>query len=166
MTRRRTPPAVLNGGRLLAYAVLKRGTRNAMPGRILVGGRPLLRVSALAITDAPPIGKAPKSRVLLLFCSDTWFPKALEGFHSVAAAKGQAERMYPGSSALWVASKVTKDQAERYLRKVWAGQECTFCNRRPDQVQQMIVGKSGRICDKCIAECNTILRQSGSRGGA
>jgi hypothetical protein len=73
-------------------------------------------------------------------------------------ARHSAERHYPGVSRRWRRVRVTDDQAERYLRKIWKGLECSFCGRRPDQNVEKIIAKGRlRICDICIREIGELM---------
>ncbi len=166
MTSRPKPPPILNGARVLAYASMGQGRRPSADGLMFVGNKPLARVSRLVITEAPGVSGRPGPGVLLLCCTQAWSLIGVAGHSSVAHAKRRAETMFPGSSTRWVPSKVTKTQAEKYLKKVWAGQECSFCGKRPDQIRQMVAGKGVRICDRCISEYSAIMRRSGSERGA
>ena len=167
MTSAPTPPPVLNGGRVLAYASLGSRRRPSAEGLMFVENKPLGPVSALAITETPSLpGKRRGHGVLLLYCTRRWSLRGVAGYKSLALARRRAEIMFPGSSARWVSSRVTKAGAERYLDKVWAGLECSFCGRRPDQVERVVAGKQARICDQCVLAATAIVRSNGSRRGA
>jgi hypothetical protein len=91
--------------------------------------------------------------VLLLHCSPTWKVLGTAAFGSAGEAERSAERTYPGISRKWQRMRVTKRQAEAFLNALWKGQECSFCQRRPDQVEKIVAGRGGvRICDICIRE--------------
>ena len=161
----RTPPPVINGARVLAYARLDGGRLPAVADMVFIANKPLGRVSNLVVTETPGILGGKSSGVLLLYCNQRWSPRGAAGYKSVTLAKRRAERLFPGSSARWVTSKVTKARAERYLKKLWAGHECSFCGRGPDQVHQLVASKRARICDLCIIECSSIVSLS-KRAGA
>jgi hypothetical protein len=36
---------------------------------------------------------------------------------------------------------------------------CSFCGKRPDQVQRLIAGPGVYVCDQCISICNEILAE-------
>src|SRR5260221_2125675 len=150
MKRAPPPPPVVNGGRVLAYATLGAPRLPSLEGTMFVGNKPLGRVSSLVITDAPNVPGRRGGGVLLLYCTRGWSMRGVAAFTSVGHAKRRAERMFPG--ARWSLSRVTKTRAERYLKTLWAGQECSFCGKRPDQVEKMVAAKRARICDGCISE--------------
>lgn len=61
---------------------------------------------------------------------------------------------------------MSKSRAEAYKRRVWKGQECSFCGRLPDQIEQMIAKRGVRICDICVREVGKMMsagRQYSSR---
>jgi hypothetical protein len=66
----------------------------------------------------------------------------------------RAERMYPGTSALWVKANISKKQAKDYLRDLWEHSRCHFCNNvkpGPAEISQIIKTKEGLgICNHCI----------------
>jgi hypothetical protein len=58
--------------------------------------------------------------------------------------------------------RVTKRQAAAFLKALWKGQECSFCQRRPDQVDKIVAGRDGvRICDICIREIREKMNETG-----
>jgi hypothetical protein len=63
------------------------------------------------------IAKAKGDRgICLHFCESDWSPIAVAGkFDSVAAAERRAERMYPGSSALWLDAPFTEEDVRPSL---------------------------------------------------
>ena len=38
--------------------------------------------------------------------------------------------------------------------------KCSFCGRREDQVELLIYGAEGFICDECIEQANAIIKES------
>lgn len=152
------PPAILFGGRVLEYAVLDQRAAYSGHSYLFVDGKELGPVPRLAICQSA------QGEVLLAHCDGDWVGLGVAGgYGSVAQAKKRAERIYPGVSACWVAAQTTEAEAEKYLEELWAGQKCSFCGKRPDQVDQMIEGGKTqavgtvRICDSCITEYYEIL---------
>ena len=39
------------------------------------------------------------------------------------------------------------------------GLRCSFCDRGADQVQRLVAGASGHICDDCITKCLAVLER-------
>ena len=89
---------------------------------------------------------------MLLHCGRNWNVRAIAAYPSVKLAKQRAERIYPGVSAQWKKSGVSKAQAKAYLARAWKGMECSFCSRTPDEVQALISKGSARVCDVCVRE--------------
>jgi hypothetical protein len=110
------------------------------------------------------ICKADDGEVLLLHCNRSWVAVGTVAYPSVSAAKQRAHRVYRGLSSRWIHTETTKAQAERYRRKLWAGRECSFCGKRPDQVQRMFSVKRARICDVCVAEFHGSMRDTAGAG--
>jgi hypothetical protein len=154
------PPPVLLGERVVAYALNERGVEFSGHTNLFVDGREIGRVPRLVLC------RKKSSEVLLLHCNRAWSVKGIAAYPSLRYARKRAERIYPGVSNRWVQMNVTSPQAERYLRKMWAGKECSFCGRRPDQVRGMVSRMKVRICDRCATECHEILRDAaaGERG--
>jgi ATP-dependent protease Clp ATPase subunit len=44
--------------------------------------------------------------------------------------------------------------------------ECSFCGKRPDEVQRLIAGPTVYICDECIMLCVDILAEPPVRDAA
>jgi hypothetical protein len=131
---------------VIAYAILDKSIPHASRAGLIVSGRKLGRVPRLAIVRS-------SVEVLLLHCSSTWSVLGAAAFANADEAEQSAERAYPGVSRKWRRMRVTKQQADAFLKALWKGQECSFCQRRPDQVEKIVAGRSGaRICDICIRE--------------
>lgn len=96
--------------------------------------------------------------VLLLHCRRNWSIVGMAGYPNVPEAKRRAERIYPGISAKWVPTGVTKRRASAFLKRVWKGQECSFCGRLPPACQQMVGSKKARICNICVEELTNLMK--------
>jgi hypothetical protein len=122
---------------VVAYAILDESIPHSGRGSLVVNGKRLGRVPRLAIARLATASEAERS----------------------------AERTYPGISRKWQRMRVTKRQAEAFLKALWKGQECSFCQRRPDQVEKIVAGRGGvRICDICIREIREKMNDAPSRG--
>jgi hypothetical protein len=97
-----TPPAVIcaNDRAVLEYALLDHsvGFREGH-GLLFVGGKEIGRLPCLAICQDRNSGQ-----VTLYFCDSGWNPIGIAVLDSVSQAKKKAERIYPGSSARWIAT--------------------------------------------------------------
>ncbi len=141
------PPPVLHHCRLFKYAVRTPSVELRRRTNLFVDGVELGHVPRLAIGEY-----IDTSEVYLLYCDARWRPLGVAQYDSVAEASQKAERTYPGISKLWVPSRVSKRAARAYLRKLWSGDECSFCNRLPYQVESMIASRRARICNVCIQQ--------------
>jgi hypothetical protein len=131
---------------VVAYATLDSSIPFSGRGGLFVNDKPLGRVPQLAIARSG-------AGVLLLHCTRAWKVLGVAACASVSEAERSAERSYPGISRKWQRTRVSKRQSEAFLKALWKGQECSFCQRRPDQVEKIVAGRSGvRICDICIRE--------------
>jgi hypothetical protein len=107
------------------------------------------------VTSAPNLAigrqlQAPE--ILLLHCDDDWDIVATTTHATIAEAETRASRLYPGIEDRWIDRPVTDEEAVQYLQILWAGETCSFCGRRPDEVMKMVAGGDTRICDLCIRD--------------
>jgi hypothetical protein len=152
------PPPALNQARVLEYAVLDESVAYSGHSYIFIDGKELGPVPRLAICDGDD-----QSVVRVLLCDHDWTVLGVTGYGSLIETKNRLERMYHVASSCWVDAHVTKKQADAYLDKLSKGQRCSFCDKRPDQVEQMklkgIEKSSARICDVCITELYQMLHE-------
>jgi hypothetical protein len=149
MKTARPPLVMLAGTWTTHYAVLGRGVGFDGRGRIFVGDTLLGRVPRLAIAATAT------GRWELMHCGRTWNIRTASDYPSLEAAQGAAERRYPGSAARWLRTGYTQARAEAYTNRASRGHACSFCGRRPDQVnQQMFLAPKNiaRVCHVCVDE--------------
>jgi hypothetical protein len=149
----RKPPPVLDCARILYYAAVDRSAEFAGHTGVFVDGNEVGRVPRLAIVEDPNTAE-----FLLFHCKESWRVVACSGHPTIAAAKKRAKGIYPGLSSHWIKSGVTKKQAEEFLNQLFADRLCHGCNRRPDQVRQILRKGPVRICNLCIDELQRTLR--------
>ena len=140
MTPNQPPPPVLDSARVIEYAVLSESVGYSGRTLLFVDGKELGRVPSLAICEDKRLGG-----VLLFHCDHEWTVLGCSAHDSVAKAKERAERIYPGLSACWVEAHVSEEEAERYQDELFGGDRCSFCGKRPDQVEQLIGRDKVRI---------------------
>ena len=152
-----SPPPVIACLRVLHYAILDSSIGFLCGhGLFFVGRKEIGRAPCLAICQ-----ERDSHQVLLQYCERDWTPLGAASFETVADAKKRPERIYPGSLACWTEARVTEEEANRYLDELFGAERCSFCNKRPDEVRQMFSGDDNTlICDKCIEEFHTRLRES------
>jgi hypothetical protein len=92
-------------------------------------------------------------------CDEEWEVQGIAGgFISAEAAKSAAERMYGGASSQWIDTGYSEANVATYLEEIYTEQNCSFCGRRPDQVQSIVNSDNANICDICIREFSEALR--------
>jgi len=142
------PPPVLDGARVLRYAVTKPPVRFSGRTHLLIDGRELGRMSKLVVVES-----LYGDGIWLQHCDDEWnVVGTSSGFRTVAEALRRAERMYPGIRSAWVNAHVTRAEAKAHEKKVWRGHQCNFCGKLPPQVKTVITGRGATICDECVRE--------------
>jgi hypothetical protein len=144
------PPPVISNAWVLAYAVVDDSVKFAGRTLLFVDGKEVESVPCLAIAQSLDDGC-----VLLLHCSADWGVLATATFPSMDEARKRAEKIYRGLS--WKKTNFTRKEAERYLDEVSRDQRCSFCGKRPDQIDELIEKKGARICDCCIREFHQML---------
>jgi hypothetical protein len=142
------PPPVLGRCIVTRYACTE--------GLPFAGSR--LSVDGVAVGRAPALAigrQLQDAEVLLLHCDDEWDVAGVSAHASIADAEADAERTYPGIAGRWIDRPVSDEEAVHYLQILWAGETCSFCGRRPDEVTKMVAGGDTRICDLCIRDAHS-----------
>jgi hypothetical protein len=142
------PPPVLDCARVLHYVRVDKSVKYAGRTLLFVDGKELGRVPCMAICENHRVG------ILLFHCNRNWRVLGCSGHDSVASAKKKAEWVYPGLSKHWIASRVSKTKARRFLDRVLG--RCTFCGKRPDEVERLFGKRSAQICDDCVKQFHKI----------
>lgn len=148
------PPPVLDCARVLEYAVLDDSVSFSGRTLLFVDGKELDPVPCLAICQ-----NLNQAEILLFHCDSDWTVLGTGGYDSVSAAKNRAERIYPGVSSCWVSAHVSEREASKYLDEIWGDQRCSFCGKRPDEVEALVGRGKAYICDRCIGEFHEDLHQ-------
>src|SRR5439155_1297336 len=142
---REPPPPVLDSARVIAYAFV-----GDIPYRkwsaLYVGEKLLEHVPRLAI--CVNLGKDVGS--LLFHCDDEWTVLGTSGAETVEAAKQRAEKNYPGVSSRWVEVNVSLEDALRYYDAQTDGLKCSFCGKRPFELDGWFEGNHAAICRSCV----------------
>jgi hypothetical protein len=152
------PPPVLDSARVLGYAVLDESVIYSGHSSLFVNGKELGPVPCLAICQG-----SNGDGILLLHCSRDWTVLGVAEYPSVDEAKNRAERIYPGLSTHWIGLHVTKEEAAHYLDKAFGDQRCSFCGKKPEQIERLIAKNDARICDSCITEFHQMLHENSQR---
>ena len=129
-----------------------------MEGTVQFSGRTLLFVDGKELGQVPCLAICENKKLaeVLLFDRDSGTPWAAR-HPSVAEAKARAEGIYAGISTRWVEAGVSEQTAEACLNDQFGNERCSFCGKRPDEVDPMILKEDQRkhevrICDRCINE--------------
>jgi hypothetical protein len=142
---REPPPPVLNSARVLSYAFV-----DDIPyrqwGALYVGDELLEHVPCLAI--CVNLGK--DIGPLLFHCDSDWNVLGTSGAKTVQATKEHAEKNYPGVASRWVDVNTSVEDALRYYDEQVEGSKCSFCGKRPFDLDNWIEGNGAMICRGCV----------------
>lgn len=145
MSRREPPPPVLDSARLISYAFV-----DDIPyrrwGALYVDGQLLEHVPCLAI--CLNLGK--DIGPLLYHCDEEWNVLGTSGAESVEATKQHAERNYPGVGSRWVDVNTSVEDALRYYDDQTGNLKCSFCGKRPFDLEGWVEGTGAVICRGCV----------------
>jgi len=155
------PPPTIATDRVLHYAILPKSipcTPNH--GLLYVDGNEIGKVPALAICESRQ-----NKNLILHYCDKDWDSIAVSVHGSVDSAKLRAERIYPGSMALWRESNFSEEDAEKHLDRLYKDFHCSFCGKRGDLALQMFTSDNPiqpnappvHICADCVSEFNSAL---------
>jgi hypothetical protein len=149
--KRTPPPPVIDAARVVAYAFvddipyLGVGTG----GLALFGENlPLEPVPRVAIA----VGLAGNAGPRVFHCDEEWIALGASGAETVEQAKQEVERAYPGVAERWIDTHVTVEEALAFYDSETAGLKCSFCGKRPFEVEGMIEGAQATICRSCVEE--------------
>lgn len=148
------PPPLIDCARVLEYAVLDETVTYSGHSSLFRDGKEVGPAPCLAICQ-----DLSDSSVLLLHCSRDWTALGVTEYPTVSEARDRAERIYPGLSTRWIETHVTEQEVARYREEMWRDQECSFCGKRPDEVNSMIEKNTTRICDLCIAKFHHMMHE-------
>jgi hypothetical protein len=115
-------------------------------GALYVGGKLLEQVPCLAI--CANLGK--DIGPLLFHCDHEWSVLGTSGAETVQAVKDHAEKNYPGVSSRWVDVNTSVEDALRYYDQESGGLKCSFCGKRPFDLDRWVEGKGAMICRGCV----------------
>jgi hypothetical protein len=140
------PPPVLDGARLLAYAVVDETIAHTGISTLYVDAKPIGAVPRLAVVQQET------GAVLLLFCDEHWNSIGVVECSSLSEAQKRAESEYRGLSTKWVNANVSEREVARYMEEQNNAQQCSFCGKPPEAVEQLFAASTARICDGCVRD--------------
>ncbi|MBL8269180.1 ClpX C4-type zinc finger protein [Steroidobacter sp.] len=147
MSKRNPPPPVIDAARVISYAFV-----DDIP--FLGASSPFAEEPSL---DAVPrlaiaVGLSAHASPQIFHCDEEWISLGTSGADSVEEAKEDAERVYPGVSNRWIDTNVTVEEALAFYDSETAGLKCSFCGKRPFEVDGLIEGPQATICRSCVEE--------------
>lgn len=158
---REPPPPVIDSARVLSYAFVD-DIPYRRSGSLFVDGVLLEHVPRLAICTN--LGK--DIGPMLFHCDDEWNALGTSGSKSVEEVKEDAERNYPGVAARWVDIDTTVEAAVAYYDEQSGGLKCSFCGKRPYEVEEWVEGKDAIICRGCIESYHRDFQAEGEEPSA
>lgn len=151
-----TPPPVLDGARVLSYAIVDNSVTYTSHSTLYVDGKLLGIVPRLAICQ-----NLHNEDILLFFCDEQWEVLGVTNHPSIRNAQERAESEYRGVSAKWVNVNVSKEEAAQYMTQ---DQLCSFCGKQPNQIEQMFQSPTACICNECVEVLHKNLSKPGRLG--
>jgi len=113
---------------------------------LYVDGQPLGPVPRLAICQNLGDGA-----INLFHCDESWGVLGASGGDTAEETKRSAERAYKGITQKWQATGVSREQAQQFQDDLMGGLMCSFCGKRPEQIQSLVRSAYAAICDECIS---------------
>ena len=156
---RTPPPPVLHSARVISYAFVD-DIEYRRWGALIVGDKVIEKVPRLAIC----INLGEDIGPLLFHCDEEWEVLGTSGAETIDAVKQRAEKNYPGVSARWVDINTSVEEALRYYDEDTGGACCSFCRKRPFEVDSWIEGEDATICKTCVEEFHRHFSETDSGG--
>lgn len=160
--KRNPPPPVIDAARVVSYAFVDDipylgANLGANPGV------PLFTENLTeSLTENPPPEPVPRLAIAVglaghigprvFHCDEEWIALGASGAETVEQAKQEIERNYPGVSERWIDTNVTVEEALAFYDSETAGLKCSFCGKRPFEVEGLIEGPQATICRGCVEE--------------
>jgi len=139
------PPPVLDSARVVAYAYVD-DIAYRRCGKLFVDGILLEKVPRLAVA----LNLGMDLGAMLLHCDSDWNVLGVSGTPTVAATKTKAEENYPGVGARWIDIDTSVDAALAFYDAQHNNAKCSFCGKRPFEVESLVKGHGANICERCI----------------
>jgi hypothetical protein len=117
-------------------------------GSLYVGDILLEHVPRLAIC----INLGVDLGALLFHCDSDWNVLGTSGTPTIEDTKVRAEENYPGVASRWIDINTSVEAALEYYDAQTGGMKCSFCGKRPFEVESWVEGKAATICRGCIEE--------------
>ena len=144
---RTPPPPVLQSARVVSYAFVD-DLEYRRHGALIVGGQLVEKAPQLAIC----INLGKDIGPMLFHCDEQWEVLGTSGGGTIEAVKERAEKNYPGVGPRWIDVNTSVEDALRYYDEETGGACCSFCRKRPFEVDEWIEGEYATICRTCVEE--------------
>jgi hypothetical protein len=144
---RNPPPPVIDAARVVSYAFVD-DIPYCHVGSLFTDEAMIAQVPRLAIA----VGLGAQPGPLVFHCDEEWISLAISDADSIEQAKQAIERIYPGVSERWIDTHVTLEEALAYYDSETAGLKCSFCGKRPFEVEGLIEAPAATICRSCVEE--------------
>lgn len=142
---RKPPPPVIDTARVVSYAFVD-DIPYARAAAAFADGEAVEPAPRLAIA----VGMAGSPKPFIFRCDENWIALGASAASTVEQAKQEAERNYPGVADRWIDTNVTVEEALAFYDAETAGLKCSFCGKRPFEVEGLIEGPRATICRGCI----------------
>jgi len=137
----RRPPEYIGSAKVIHYAFNHENIEFVNAIKLIVNGRRLGEVPALAICQS-------NDKYVLIFCNAHWLNVGIIEVSSIDEAKQIAETSYKGLS--WV---VCKSKTELNPSS-WPKHVCAFCGKSSGEVFRVYSSDNSAICNECIQLLN------------
>ncbi|MDH5181910.1 MAG: ClpX C4-type zinc finger protein [Gammaproteobacteria bacterium] len=138
------PPAIFANARLLVHAIIDDSVTYTGCSTLYVDGKLLGAVPRLAICQ-----DLYNENILLFFCNDQWESLGVTNHSSLRDAQERAEREYKGVTGKWIEANISDEEIEKYFAHHTA-MRCSFCGKRPEEIEQMFQSYNACICNECV----------------
>ena len=149
------PPPALDSARVIAYAIVDDSVKWTGRQKLFHDGKEIGPVPCLALCQ----NVWGDWKVIHVFhCDEDWEVLASGGGETIEEAQASTEAAYRGISAKWIFLNTPEEEAREWIRKESEDMLCSFCDRIPAEMEQLVRGKSGAICNYCVAEVRAMMR--------
>lgn len=139
------PPPALCSAHVLEYAIVDDSVAYTGKQTLYVDGKLLGPVPRLAICRDLGDGT-----LNLFYCDESWGVLGASGGDSIEETKRSAEGAYRGITQNWQPSEVSREQAQQFQDDLMGGLMCSFCGKRPEQIQSLVRSAHAAICNECV----------------
>lgn len=161
------PPPVIHSAKLVAYAINDDDVEFTDKIGLYVGGvgEELVRLGEMPkIAICVPYHDP--DEFLIFLSNEDWEPQGTLVGASLDDAKNHVEKGYKGISRKWKESPYSDSEVEEYLvdeygvnpNTEWWVEACSFCGKKDDEVEHMIMRERASICGDCIEDFYGIIK--------